>query len=111
MSYLNYLPILYGTGLAILDTVSLPLAKKSKITGNMYYLIIAMIVAATQIGIFYKAMGTVSLVILNLSWDVISDILVTLYGLFILKESLTTKQLLGVFLSIIGIYLMTSNNH
>ncbi len=98
--------ILYGSLLAILDTLSLPLAKYSYVSGSIIFLIIAMIVSVTQIGIFYKAMAFTSLTILNLSWDLISDSFVTIYGIFILKEAFSTNQLIGVLLSFISLYLM-----
>jgi uncharacterized membrane protein len=104
---LNY-TLIIGIILAVLDTFSLPMAKLAYFNNNLLYLIIGIIVSSTQLLIFYKAMSYSSMVILNLTWDLLSDILVTLYGLFILKEILPTKKLFGIMLSLISLGIMNS---
>lgn len=96
--------------LALLDAVSLPMVKKSYTTGNHLYFIIACLVSIAQLSIFYMSMKYTNMTLLNLSWDILSDITVTLYGLFILKESISNYQRLGIILSFVSIYLLNHDN-
>jgi multidrug transporter EmrE-like cation transporter len=48
-----------------------------------------------------------SLTVMNLLWDVMSDVSVTIIGLFYFKEKLTMLKKIGVFLSVISIILLT----
>jgi drug/metabolite transporter (DMT)-like permease len=47
--------------------------------------------------------------ILNLSWDLFSDILVTLLGLLVFKEPHTNRELLGLFFAFIAIFLFATD--
>jgi uncharacterized membrane protein len=100
--------IIYGAILAILDVFTLSFAKKAFTSRNLLFLLGAMIVSAFQLGIFYKAMAFTSITVLNLSWDLISDIFVTLFGLFVLKEQVSSQQLLGVISAFVSIFLMSA---
>jgi hypothetical protein len=51
-----------------------------------------------------------SLTVMNLIWDVMSDVLVTSIGLFYFSEKLTKLKKLGVMLSFISIILLTWND-
>jgi multidrug transporter EmrE-like cation transporter len=65
-----------------------------------------MIVYSFQPLIFLKSLNSETLTIMNLSWDLISDVLVTGIGLYYFKESLSNTKLYGVILSVISIILM-----
>ena len=43
---------------------------------------------------------------MNLLWNVISSILVTIVGIFYFKEGLTNTKLIGAFFSIVAITLL-----
>jgi multidrug transporter EmrE-like cation transporter len=44
--------------------------------------------------------------VMNILWDVSSDVLVTVIGIFIFGEVLTTTQWVGLVLAILGITLL-----
>jgi multidrug transporter EmrE-like cation transporter len=47
------------------------------------------------------------MIVMNLLWDLISDVLVTANGVIYFKESLSHTKTLGVVFSIMGIYLLS----
>jgi multidrug transporter EmrE-like cation transporter len=47
------------------------------------------------------------MIVMNLLWDLISDVLVTANGLLYFKETLSQKKFIGVIFSLIGIYLLS----
>jgi hypothetical protein len=55
--------------------------------------------------IFLKGLNFTSMTVLNLSWDLLSDILVTLSGLFYFRESLTEYKFIGVLFALLAITL------
>jgi uncharacterized membrane protein len=101
-------PVIYGAILALLDVFTLSLVKKAHFTKTLVFLVVASVISILQLSIFYKAMAFTSITVLNLSWDLISDIFVTLFGLFVLKEKVSSQQLLGVVSAFISIFLMST---
>lgn len=64
---------------------------------------------AAYLGLVYilqHAFRTENLAIVNGYWDAYSNILTTLVAVFILREQITTVQLVGLFLIGGGIYLL-----
>ena len=57
--------------------------------------------------IFLKSLSHNSLTVMNLLWDVMSDVSVSIIGLFYFGEKLTRFKKLGVFFSLISIILLT----
>lgn len=55
---------------------------------------------------FSQGLGEGSVVRRNIIWDVISDVLVTITGVFLWGEQISSKQMVGIGLSLVGIYLM-----
>jgi multidrug transporter EmrE-like cation transporter len=71
---------------------------------------IAMLFYSFQPLIFLNSLRHNSLTVMNLLWDVMSDISVSIIGLFYFGENLTNLKKMGVFLSIISIILLTWND-
>ncbi len=67
----------------------------------------AFIVYGLQSLIFYKALDYTGLVVINMLWDVSSDILVSLVGFLFFKEVLSNSQVAGVLLGIVSIFLLS----
>jgi len=65
------------------------------------------LIYAMQPWIFLKSLEFESMTVMNLLWDVTSDVLVTGSGLYFFKEKLSRTKLLGVGLSLISIMLMS----
>lgn len=69
--------------------------------------ILAFLVYGFQSILFYKSLDYANLVVMNMIWDVTSDILVSLVGFFFLKEVLSNSQVLGVLLGIVSVVLLS----
>ena len=57
--------------------------------------------------IFLMGLKNSNLTVMNLVWDLMSDVLVTFFGLFIFKEKLSFTKMAGVALSFVALALMT----
>lgn len=56
--------------------------------------------------IFYRALKVTTLTSMNLIWDLSSDIMVTVIGIYMFKESLNTKERIGLGLGLIALFLL-----
>ena len=102
---MNY-QLIMGIVLALLDTVSLPLLKTAYIQNNKVFLSLGIIIGIVQKLIFYNSMKYTTLTVLNVLWDLLSDVFVTMYGIFIFKETISVRKLFGIALSFVSIYLL-----
>jgi multidrug transporter EmrE-like cation transporter len=102
------LPVLYGTYLALVDVFALGILKFINL-GELSnsYLIIPTIIYAIQPHVFLAAMKYENMTVMNLLWDVISDVLVTGTGLYYFKESLSPMKMIGVGFAFISIVLLS----
>ena len=102
-------PLLYGTFMALIDVFMLGILKMIS-TGaitNMWWMALPTIVYAAQPWVFLQSLRVESMIVMNLLWDLISDVLVTANGLVVFKEKISKIKMVGVFFSLIGIYLMS----
>lgn len=74
---------------------------------NMWWMAIPTIIYATQPWIFLQSLRIETMIVMNLLWDLISDVFVTANGLIFFKEKISKIKMVGVFFSLIGIYLMS----
>lgn len=103
----SILPIFLGMMMASLDVVMMSLAKLSR-TGKIAYgtaLPYATLVYALEPYIFFKSMNYESLTAMNLIWDLSSDIIVTLVGVFYFKESIKGLRWLAVLFALFSLML------
>ena len=106
--HLNTIPLKFGLMMATIDVFMLSIIKKVSINSKLIkWMILPTIIYAVQPWIFLQSLQFESLIIMNLLWDLISDVLVTLTGLIIFKESIGPYKLIGVILSFISITLMS----
>ena len=106
-------PYLYALYMASIDALVMPLLKAKSLgmlTGNWMFPL-ASIVYATQPYIFYKSISTDSMMVMNILWDVMSDILVIIIGVFVFGETLSPTQWIGMILAILGITLLGFNDN
>ena len=103
--------IYLGLFMAIIDVVTLPLIKKIY-TDDLpkEYMIIPILIYSMQPIIFYNAMKYANVTTMNIIWDLTSDILVTLVGVFLLRETLTNNSKLGLLFGFIAIYFFAKDN-
>lgn len=102
------LPLVYGSYLATVDVFALGILKfinLGKLSNS--YLTIPTILYAIQPHVFLAAMKYENMTAMNLIWDVISDVLVTISGLYFFKETLSPIKLTGVAFAFMAIILMS----
>lgn len=105
---LNWRTVLFGLTLASIDSVGLPILKGVNSGWNWAWMAIPITLYACSPLVFLSALSTESLVVMNLVWDLMSDIVVTFIGLFLFSEKLSPVKLLGVAFSFVAILLMAT---
>jgi len=103
--------ILYISGMAIIDIITMSLLKLKNITvlDNSYILPIAMILYSIQPILFFNALSFKGIGIVNALWNAISTGIIALIGFLVFKEKLSFLNCLGIFMCIIGILLIGFN--
>lgn len=105
----DMLPIIFGIVMGLIDVFMISSLKMvhNKTLSSRIGIPFSVGVYALQPLIFFKALDYESMVIMNLVWDLSSDILVTLQGVLVFGESFKGLKLLGVLLSFISLALMS----
>ena len=67
---------------------------------------LASIIYAMQPLVFFQSLSLESMTIMNILWDVMSDVLVAIIGIYVFGESLSKIQVIGLILSLSGITLL-----
>jgi len=108
MAGFNLIPLGFAGLMALIDAFSLTLLKKISTKAiNFSFVPIAMLIYAVQPFIFLEALNFESMTVMNILWDLSSDIIVTFIGIFILGEKIGFRKSIGIVLSFIAIYLFT----
>jgi len=68
---------------------------------------IAMLVYSFQPLIFLQSLGGNTLTVMNLMWDVVSDVFVTMLGLYYFHEKLNSVNKAGLMLSFIALFMLS----
>ena len=99
--------LLIGTILDVGDTIKFPIMKKVT-SGNWkkIYLIFVFIILAVQFYIVYRSLEKMGTIEINLIWDLVSVVLVSITGFLYLNEEFNYRKLIGILLAIISIYLI-----
>ena len=97
----------FGLLFGFMDVVALSITKSVSLGLNSLWMIVPLIAYAANPFIFLTALRKESLTIMNLVWDLTSDLLITFIGLFIFAESISPMKMLGVLFSFVGLFLMT----
>jgi multidrug transporter EmrE-like cation transporter len=107
----NRIPLQFGLSMALIDATMLSLVKYiTTQKGHFGWLILPMVVYMVQPLLFYVSLQYETLTVMNLLWDVISDLLITTIGLLIFKETIGPYKKAGVILSFLSITLMSLND-
>jgi multidrug transporter EmrE-like cation transporter len=108
MPGINWSPIAFATSMAGIDVLAFSILKKISVKElSMLFLPVVMLIYSAQPAIFLQALQFENMVIVNLLWNLMSNILVTFTGLILLKESVSLLKGTGIVLSFVSIYLMT----
>ena len=97
----------HGLSMAALDVTALPIVKYVSMGLDPMWMIIPVCLYAYAPIVLLKSLKHETLTVMNLLWDVMSDVLVTCVGLFYFGEKISWTKLCGVILSIISIGLLT----
>ena len=87
--------------LGLIKTVSKDMSRFLK------WMVLPTLIYALQPWIFLSSLRFESLIVMNLMWDLISDVLVTATGFLYFKEKIGPYKTLGVILSFVSIVLMS----
>lgn len=106
---LDYTAISYATVMALIDVGMLGLVKEVSKSGikSLALMIIPTIAYAIQPWVFLSAIKTETMTVMNLTWDLVSDILVSLLGIFYFGEKIGTVRMVGLFLAFISLALLS----
>jgi len=102
--------LVFGILMAAIDVGVLGLLRKAHESKQLSFGIVAFasVVYALQPFLFYKSLDRANMVTMNIMWDLSSDVLVTIMGFVIFREILQTRQLVGLALAFVAIYLLVS---
>lgn len=105
----TFSPLIYGTFMATIDVFMLGIIKSvsNGTIKNIWWMAIPTVAYAIQPWVFLQSLRFETMIVMNLLWDLISDILVTGSGLAYFKEKISPRKMSGVVISLVGIYLMS----
>jgi len=105
----NFYSLGFGTLLAGIDVIMMYIIKQySKgVFSSPYWMIFPPLVYALTPFILLFSLKFETLVVMNLSWDLISDLLVTTMAFLVLKERLSVTKTIGVGLSFIALFFLS----
>lgn len=103
----SFLPIFFGVMMASLDILMMSIGKITSMRQLPYTtgLSIATLVYMIEPYLFFKALNYESMTTMNLIWDLTSNVMVTLFGVFYFKESIKGLRWLAVLFAIFALIL------
>jgi multidrug transporter EmrE-like cation transporter len=103
------IPLLFASIMAIIDGVTLSWIKSYSTGGIIWKSIIplAMLLYSIQPLIFLQSLKYETMTVMNILWDITSDIFVTGMGLLYFKEKLSPMKMLGLAFAFIAIVLLS----
>ena len=104
----SMLPIFFGTLMALIDIFMMSSVKMIS-QGTMpstWGMPLSVGLYALEPLIFLKAMNYEGMVVTNLVWNLMSDVIVTLQGVLIFKESIKGMRWIAILMSIFSLGLM-----
>jgi EamA domain-containing membrane protein RarD len=104
----GFYSIFIGFLLTINDLLSFGLCKyihSNKI--NIFYLLLPSIMYGFQIPLFFYGLNVSSMAELNIIWNLMSIILVTILGLFYFKEKISNMKTIALFLGLVSLILFS----
>ena len=111
MSSFNLRTIGYGLGFGALDATALPIVKGVSNGWHPAWMIIPVLLYGASPFLLLSALRHETLTIMNLVWDLTSDLVVTFIGLILFGETISPAKGLGVGFSFIALTLMSYENH
>ena len=105
----NLIPFAMATGMASIDALVMAGIKQYDMGVIPWRGIvpIAMLIYSFQPYLFLQALQYESMTVMNILWDIISDILVTIMGIFYFKEQISSMKQVGLAFAFISIILFS----
>lgn len=101
--------VLYGIVMSLIDTGMMVLVKKVSLstTNNILVrMIFPTVLYAIEPWVFLSAMKYESMVIMNIIWNLVSNLLVTGFGILYFGEKIYGIRLVGFVLAIISLFML-----
>ena len=99
----------YGSLLALMDVFMQPITKLvSTKSLSLGWMVIPTLAYAVDPWIFLKSLSVEGIAIMNLVWNLVSNIFITFVGLVIFKEQITVLKGIGIALSFVAVICMTA---
>jgi multidrug transporter EmrE-like cation transporter len=107
----EFVPILIGIFMAFIDVVTFSMIKfvSSNELKLLSWMILPTILYAAEPWIFLKGLQFERMYVVNLLWNVLSSVLVTLAGIYYFGEKTCMMKNIGILLSILSIFLLTAS--
>jgi multidrug transporter EmrE-like cation transporter len=107
MNVLNWSSLGFGLFLALIDVLAFPFVKSVSLGSNIYWMIVPVLLYAVNPIILLQSLKIENLAIMNLLWNTISTVLITIICICFFKEQISTIKMVGMVLSILSIGLMS----
>jgi len=104
---LNWRTLGFGLTLASIDVVMMPMVKAITYGWPIQLLIFPILVYAMDPILFYFALKSEGMVLMNLTWNMISNMIVTLTGVFVFRETIPGLKGFGIVLGFLALFCMT----
>jgi multidrug transporter EmrE-like cation transporter len=104
--------IMIGLCLAIIDIISMSVTKQVTL-GFLQnkWMVFAFILYGCQILIFKHGLESTSMSVLNLSWNLLSNIVITLIGIFYFQEKINNLESYGILFALFSLFLFGLNEY
>ena len=103
----GYMPLIYGSYMATLDVFMLGIIKSiSEKRLDNIFMILPTIIYSFQPWLFLRSLKYESMTVMNLMWDVLSDVLVSGMGILYFKEKISRTKMIGIGFAITAVILM-----
>jgi len=98
----------YGSAMAFNDVISLGLLKAIHLEWlSSYYFIFPVILYMAQPFLFFSSLNVESMAVMNIMWDLLSDVFVTASAIYVFNEKISYTKFLGMLLAMVSMFLLT----
>jgi multidrug transporter EmrE-like cation transporter len=107
----EFIPILIGVFMAFIDVITFSIIKfvSSNEVKLLSWMILPTILYAAEPWVFLKGLQFERMYVVNLLWNVLSSVLVTLVGIYYFGEKTSMIKNIGILLSIFSIFLLSAS--
>ena len=106
---INLIPLGFASFMALLDAIVFSWIKQYSIGAltSIWLLPVGMFIYSLQPLLLLKSLKYETMTIMNIMWNMVSNVTVTAMGLFYFKEKLTLIKMAGLFFAFVSISLLS----